>query len=800
MKRITNWVLSFVTAVTLVGCSTTTPNESGTYKAGTYTASEQGFGGAVTVSITTSTEKIMAVEITGEDETPEKGGVAMETLQSTILEQQSADVDVVTGSTVTSEAVIKAATKAINEAKGEDTASLGDVKMEPGTYAASAYGFFVGWSDKVLVTVDETSIVSIEWDPEETSGDTVPMLNAVEENLFPRIVENQSIAVDGVTGATATSSAVKTAVKDALEQALEAAGSSTDLVSAFEVMPEKTGGEETIETDLLVVGLGGSGTYTALQAAEQGTKVLAIEKQGRYGGTTALTSEIESINPPRIMELYNNGEEYTDAEAMKTAWKEYVEGDEKEEMLDLFFEQSGPALDWLAIDHDIEFDYVAQAGFTEEDWYKVKFQWYPNTKEGETRVFGANKAEIAADFDSLIDDYTAAGGEYMLETTAYELIVEDGTVKGVKARNNIDGTEYTIYAKAVVLATGGFLGSGEMTEKYLSDEYYPLKGTWNVYGSKGNDGTMLEQAIENDAATYNIGMPPEVHMSGSAEVIPPSAGYEIVEVEGTLGNFTGVQQVWSVADLPTYLGISSNSLAVGMDGKRFSSETGIAMLDPWKAGPNYYSIWSTTQLDDIKENGFKYNMDGVAAGFLGYCGAIPENTPLPETYDVLETGIEMGFIYKADTIEELAELIGVDAENLSDTVETYNGYCKTGVDKEFSKDSTYLEEIGEGPYYAIKMASYSYNTVAGLDINANFQVLDTDGNAIEGLFAVGSDSAGVLFSEKKPYVTYGGANNGWALTSGYICGITATDYINGTNTAAKLLDSEILSKYGGYSE
>ena len=68
------------------------------------------------------------------------------------------------------------------------------------------------------------------------------------------------------------------------------------------------------------------------------------------------------------------------------------------------------------------------------------------------------------------------------------------------------------------------------------------------------------------------------------------------------------------------------------------------------------------------------------------------------------------------------------------------------------------------------MASYSYNTVAGLDINEQFQVLDTDGEPISGLFAVGSDSAGVLFTEKKPYVTFGGANNGWALTSAYVGG------------------------------
>ena len=802
MRKLFSNMLALFMAFSVAGCSSNTPSETGTFKAGTYSASEQGFGGEVTVTITTDTSKITDVVIVGEKETPEKGGVAMEQMQSAILEKQTSDVDLISGSTITSEAVKKAAEKAIAEAKGEEVAEVsGEVKMQPGEYDAESYGYFMGWSDKVRVTVDETSIVSIEWNPDVTSGDTPPMLDTVEKNLFPRIIENQSVAVDGVTGATATSTAVKSAVKDALKQALVAGGSDEALVSAFEKTAEKESKSETLDTDVLVVGLGGSGTYTALQAAEQGLNVLAIEKQGRYGGTTALTSEIESINPPRIKEKYNDGKDYTDAEAMKTAWKEYVENDEKEEMLDLFFEQSGPALDWLALDHNIEFDYKAQAGFTPSDWYEVKFQWYPNKKEGDPRVFGANKAEIAADFDSLINDYTKAGGKYMLETTAYELIMgDDGSVKGVKAKNNIDGTEYTINAKAVVLATGGFLGSGEMTEKYLSDEYYPLKGTWNCYGSKGNDGAMLEQAIENGAATYNIGMPPEVHMSGSAQVIAPSAGYEIHEIQGVEGNFTGVQQVWSVADLPTYLGISSNSLAVAPTGKRFSSETGIAMLDPWKAGPTYYSIWSTEQLNDIKDNGFKYNMDGVASGFLGYCGAIPENTPLPETFDVLQTGIDMGFIYKADTIEDLAKAIGVDAAALNETVETYNGYCEKGTDEEFGKDASFLEKIGEGPYYAIKMASYSYNTVAGLDINANFQVLNEDGNAIEGLFAVGSDSAGVLFSEKKPYVTYGGANNGWALTSGYVCGVTVADYINGTSEAAEKLSSSVLKEFGGFDK
>lgn len=463
---------------------------------------------------------------------------------------------------------------------------------------------------------------------------------------------------------------------------------------------------------------------------------------------------------------------------MYQAWTEYTEGDAKKEMLDLYFENSGPAFDWLALDHGAMFDFDPKPGFTPQDWYKVKFQWYPNKAE-DSPFIGYNKREIASYFDKLVEDFTALGGKYMLETEAHELITDEtGAVVGAKAKNRLTGIEYTIKADAVVIATGGFLGSREMTKEYLSNEYYPLKGTWKIYGSYGNDGKMIQSVINIGAATYNIGMSPEVHMSGSEMFIPHSYGFPINKVEGRKSYVTGKQSVWSVADLPMFLGISPNSLAVGTDGKRFTSETGVAMLDPWIAGPNFYSIWSSDQINEVRDNGFKHMLGGVSAGFLGYTGDIPINTPLPETYDVLDAGMDMGFIYKADTIEEIAESIEMDPSILKNTVETYNDYCASGKDEQFNKDAMFLEAIGQGPYYAVKMASYAYNTCAGLDVNTSLQVLNTSGEPIEGLFCVGSDCAGVLFTEKKPYVTYGGANNGWVLTSGYVCGAAVADYVN----------------------
>lgn len=743
----------------------------------TYEAVAAGFGGEVKVSLSVEDGKITGAVVTGDGETPGIGADALVPLADQLVAAGSADIDGIAGATVTSDAVREAAAAALAQANGG--AAAVKATLADGTYTAEGYGFDMAVSNKVIVTIENGKIASIAYG--DDCGDTPPMLDTVEKTLFPRVIEAQSVGVDSTSGATVTSNAVKAAITDCLTQALVAAGCDASAISAYKSVPEKKGGSEEIATQILVVGMGGSGTYTALRAQESGADVLVIEQQARYGGTTALTSEIEAINPPRIKELYNGGEDFCDAEAMYQAWLDYVEGDAKVEMVDLFFENCGPALDWLALDHGAQFDFEPQAGFTEADVYKVKFQWLPNKSEQNPMAptYGYNKGEIATYFDRLVSDYTELGGEYMLETKADELIVEDGKVVGVKAHHVVDGTTYTIRADAVVLATGGFLGSGEMTQTYLSDEYFPLKGQWKIYGTYGNDGVMLKSAIDNGAATYNIGMPPEVHMSGTVDFLPAHEyGYEIHVQEGTLDFNTGRECIWTVADLPLIMGVSANSLAVAPTGERFTAETGIAMLDPWIAGPNYYSIWSAEQIDGIVKDGLKVDVIGPAVGFLGHRGAIPSGVPLPEAYDVMDDAIERGYVFKADTIGELAELIGVDAATMEKTVEAYNGFCAAGVDSQFGKDAGLLDKIGEGPYYAIAMASYSYNTVAGLDINEQFQVLGEDGNVIDGLFAVGSDSAGVLFSEKKPYVTFGGANNGWALTSGYVGGEIIANLVN----------------------
>ena len=120
-------------------------------------------------------------------------------------------------------------------------------------------------------------------------------------------------------------------------------------------MPEKVIAHETLETDILVVGLGGSGTAAAVSAAEamyaangndpSKVNVLAIDKAGKYGGTSCITADTMGINAPVYQETYHGGKDYVDAAEMMADWQDFTMGDAKQELLDLFFAESGNTID-----------------------------------------------------------------------------------------------------------------------------------------------------------------------------------------------------------------------------------------------------------------------------------------------------------------------------------------------------------------------------------------------------------------------------------------------------------------------
>ncbi|SFG62114.1 FAD-binding protein [Oribacterium sp. WCC10] len=748
----------------------------GKYQPGEYSATSAGFGGNVTVTMTFDADNITGVKIVGNKETDGVGSKAIESLPDAIMEAQSADVDAVSGATFTSKAIKTAAQDCINQAMG--VSSEVTVKMKPGEYEAQGIGFRISEPVSVKVKVSEDKIEAITVDQENIS-DTKAMVQTVVDKLIPRMLEYQSVSIDGVSGATATSNGVKQAVEAAVTEAITAGGGDAKDISVFYNSIPKSNETEEIDTDVLVVGMGGSGMAAALSSAEQDLQVLAIDKAAKWGGNAVLTSGPMAINVPSQVEAeipeWNDpikketitkkaGDDLIDKDALYDAWLEYTTNDKgeqqaKPEMVKLFLDESGYTDDWLT-QYGFQFD--PASGFVGNKWAAY------------TPISGGKK--LTEDFfRKTVENFEKLGGKYMLETEAYELIVEDGKITGAKARSMVDGKEYVIHAKAVVLATGGFAGSGEMEEKYLSDTYYPLKGEWKLFGQHQDDGKMIESAIRNGAGTYNISVAPMVHVGGVDGFLP---GFETVPIEGKTGVATGRPAVWSQGDLPLNMAISSDTLAVGKDAKRFTSETALSMFNPWISGPHFYSIYGRDQVEKLIKEGFDEEPAGPSTSYLGYGSSIPAGVPMDNADTVLQAAIDAGYVFKADTIEELADKMVLDAKTLAETVETYNAACEKGEDAEFAKDPKYLRAVTGDCYYGIVGSSWCYSTCGGLNVNENFQVLSAkDETPMEGLYAVGTDSMGVLFSETKAYVTYGGAAMGYAFTSGRLVGADIAEAI-----------------------
>jgi uncharacterized protein with FMN-binding domain/succinate dehydrogenase/fumarate reductase flavoprotein subunit len=753
---------------------------------GTYTAASQGFGGVVTTTVTLTDSVITEVTAEGPNETPDRGGAAFKSLPANIIAANSAKVDVVAGATMTSNAVLRNVDSILQKA-GLVLAPAA-VVMKAGVYVGEAKGF--DWIEpvRVAITVSETRLLTIQVIDKGLSREEPLILKAAEDLLIPRMVDKQSVTVDSIAGATGSSSGLKLATKDALIKALRAGGSDGSAVKNFYQDSGKVNKTVNLNYGVVVTSLGGAGCAAAMSVAEQMKRrgmpvsVLAVEVAGKYGGTASNAGEPFGVNPPRFKAAYNNGHDYCDYESLYSNWtNDYAHGACKKEMVQLMMDESGKTIDWLHFDHGFLFT-AAMAGFGSNAWLdKFQYVYITNQRTGQglprSAVFGDRSSCVGRYFDRIVKDFTDAGGTYMLETECHQLMFDPAKnkVKGVKARG-YDGTEYVINADVVILAGGGFAGSAAMEEKYLGNKYYPLKGVWKLWGMAQNKGRMLQSAIDNGAATFNIEMVPCTHFSGSADII---TRYPVYYRDG-VNERTQKQQTWSLNDIPYQLGSNSAAMQVGKNGRRFYNEAA-RMDDFWKGGPFWFTIYGSDHIDTLAQKGFAGNPNTFTQSTYVYgFGGYPCAVPIPQIYEVLDTAVEKGFVHKANSLEALAAQIGVPAPDFTAEVKKYLEFCATGKDIDFGKPSAKLvSNINRAPYYAIRYCPTPYSTVAGLDVDTNINVLKKDGTVMNGLYACGNDSGGVLYAPDKPYAGYGGCALGWAFTSGRLAGISAVKYLAG---------------------
>ena len=717
MRKLAAVGISALLALSLAGCagSSNAVYDSG-LNDGTYTSQQQGFGGPVTVTLTIADGKISDVELVGDSETPSVGGAALDTLKENILSSNSADFDLVSGATYTSTAVQKGVADDLAQAAGTASSSAADAVVADGTYNGKAPSFGIMKEMELAVTFKDNKITDIETvcagsatqaDEDEYSA----QYKTVEDNLYPRIIASQSLAVDSISGATVSSNAAKSIIANIID---ENGGDSSQWYTPV----EKSTKTVTLDGyDAIIVGLGSSGVATYLSAALNGATVFGMETAAKIGGNGTNTAGPLGVNPQAQVEA-NGGEKFVDEDELFNAWMEYTDNDAKPDIVKMFINESGKTFGWLEDNYDFSFLPQMFAFYDAHGW---KLWTIYSGKDGGTKddayVNSMEKAKAMNDKN-----------DYMTELTAKKLLVEDGKVVGVEAEY-YDGTIYDVYGDSVVLADGGFIGNAEMTQKYTG-------AVWHTKGMTQCNGFGINAALDLGAALYNPDVAVEDHIA-ALDTIIRSDDYSDTDksILSSLVNdmnYTMIDSKGNEFD-PNYngLGISFNA---------------------WEAGANYYVLLNEDEYNAIKNDGYStYTIPMFFSQVTQDTTEFTNGDPVANLDDILAMGKKFNDVYEADSIADLGKQLGIT----------------------INLDS--IHGRSDGKFYAIKGAAYVYSTCGGLDIDTNMNVLKEDGTPIDNLYAVGNNSLGTLNESNKAYVTYGGCAQGWALTSGRLVGQTIAE-------------------------
>ncbi len=475
------------------------------------------------------------------------------------------------------------------------------------------------------------------------------------------------------------------------------------------------------ECDLCVIAAGPAGLAAAVSAAEKEARVVVLEKAPTTGGASNMAMgplgvetkiQRESLIGITREEAFRKFMDYTHWRVDPRLVREYIY-------------KSASTIEWLqamGVEFFGAFKYFPES---EATWHIVK----PESGEMGPRASGAMIRIMTERAKEL-------GVQFLFETPAKKILKEGGRVVGVLATDK-SGEEVRVDCSAAVIATGGFGDNPEMIKEMTGFEYGKNMFNFRVPGVVG-DGLKMAWEAGADKTACNIEM---------AYSCP--AGDECPTVK-------------ALHQQP--------NLMVNLQGERFVNEDVMS-------NTTYFSNALATQkksvgwsvVDDSIVNHYRKN----GPDKFNLVFHIHSFEPYRDEFEKAAKSYPKFFV-TADSIEELAEKMGVDKAGLVKTVAEYNEACKSR-DTLFAKDSRYMKPLKGPKYYAIAFYPGGYGSLGGIRINYKTEVLDTEWNPIPGLYSAGTD-ANTIFGDSYVFILPGNTM-GFALNSGRMAGENSVDYL-----------------------
>ena len=476
----------------------------------------------------------------------------------------------------------------------------------------------------------------------------------------------------------------------------------------------------TVETEVLVVGAGIAGVTAALRSAENGAKVVVAEKTGKWNARGG------NLGVPESRLLREKGIEI-DKEAFAREWVKRCGTLCDERVLWLYINHAGEAMDWLL-------DKMTRENLTRPivqgcNYHAETYREEPGSHRFFDGPMHRNGARAGAP-DCVAEMYRQSvelGVEYYFNCPGEQLIKENGRVAGLLAKS-AEGYVRFLAEKGVILATGDIGGNPDMCADLAPSV---SRCCANVYTPKG----------ANTGDGHRMGLWAGGFFDG--DHLP-----------------TMIHPQWPC--LRSYC-----FLFVNQKGERFMNE------DTWVQGKceqilyqNRSTAWSI--IDGDWERKVKATLPYGGGMFWDQDHELGDEwDPELDRID-LAKGERAGSVLKADTLEELAEKMGVPKESFLATVERYNALCAAGKDTDLGKRKELLLPIEQGPYMALKYGATMLVVVGGLRVNNRLQVIDPELDPIPGLYAIGNVGGG-RYGVSYPLVVPGNSH-GTALTFGYMAG------------------------------